>query len=732
MKKLQIISFLGLGFFLLISNNSNSQVFTKIEASSVINDTSDFRSASWVDYNNDNHLDLFVATWRGFNNFLYSNNGNGTFTKILMGDVVTDMATSYGGIWGDYNNDGNIDLFVPNFNFQKNYLYANNGDSSFTKITFGNIITDEADTRSACWGDFNNDGFLDLFVANGNNQNNNLFVNNHNGTFTKVTSGIIVQDGGNSFSCSWADFDNDQDLDLFVANRHENNFLYTNNGDDSFTKQFNGPVVNDGGVSNSGSWGDYDNDGDLDLFVANGDQFNNTENILYENLGNGNFFKKTNCCDIVTDKMNSWDSSWGDYDNDGDLDIFVANYDLDQNNELYSNNGDGTFTKVNSNLITNDKALSRSCVWGDYDNDGDLDLFISNGFETNLQPNFLYINNGNNNNWINLKCIGSISNSSALGTIIKIKAQINGNFYWQFRDISSQTGNRSQNSLNVEFGLGDAPIIDSLVVYWPSGLIQILTDLDVNQMLTLAESNAQNVNDKIAVQSQLIFFDLSAHNLQFNLHIQNTSSDVFFSPLIVQFVTLESDPPGHAISVSNSDGGGNGVGAFYDYSNSMGPDNKLSPGEFTDDKTWVFNDPDDVNFFFSANVLASQMAPALFTKSANANTSALQFYVDVKNLKVNLITDIREFRLFQNYPNPFNPRTTIEYSIPTDGKVTIALFDVLGRVVETFQSIHRAPGTYFIIWNGRNINGFPVQNGIYFYRITFNGFSNVGSMVLLK
>ena len=243
--------------------------------------------------------------------------------------------------------------------------------------------------------------------------------------FTAITTGPVVTSGGGSAGSSWGDYDNDGDLDLFVANSG-NNFLYTNNGGGSFTAITTGPVVTDGGISFSGSWGDYDNDGDLDLFVANSG-----------------------------------------------------------NNFLYANNGDGSFTAITTGVVVTSGGTSFGSSWGDYDNDGDLDLFVAN-FNQN---NFLYANNGNANNWINLRLLGTHSNVSALGAKVHIKATLSGVEMWQLSEISGQTGGGygGQNSLNAEFGLGDATIVDSIRIEWPRGIVWDTTNVAVNQFMTTTE-----------------------------------------------------------------------------------------------------------------------------------------------------------------------------------------------------------------------------------------------------
>ncbi|MCD4680629.1 MAG: FG-GAP-like repeat-containing protein, partial [Bacteroidales bacterium] len=469
--------------------------FTRITEGNIVNDGGQSHGSIFGDYDNDGYLDLFVANIGG-NNFLYHNNGPDSigFTKITEGDIVNDGELSGNCSWGDYDNDGYIDLFVSN-DENPNFLFHNNGDGSFTKITEGIIVNDVGVgvlSHGCSWGDYDNDGFLDLFVANygepNNGQNNFLYHNNRPDStgFTKITEGDIVNDGDRSVGCCWGDYDNDGFLDLFVANYAGNDLLYHNNGDGSFTKITNSPIVAEDTPSTGGSWGDYDNDGDLDLFVTT--HITPHKNYLYQNNGDGTFTKITDG-DIVNNTSHSMGGSWGDYNNDGFLDLFVANGSHTYTpNFLYQNNGDGSFTTITTNVVT-DAGISRGCIWGDIDNDGDIDLFISNQQNHN---NFLYLNNGNNNNWINIKLLGTISNTSGIGAKVKVKALTNKSapIGWQMQEVSGQTGGMSQNSLNAEFGLGDATVIDSIKIEWPSGIIQIQTNVSVNQFITIEESTS--------------------------------------------------------------------------------------------------------------------------------------------------------------------------------------------------------------------------------------------------
>jgi hypothetical protein len=486
-------------YFILINTNLLAQAFTKITTGLVVNDDRYSEGSSWGDINNDNFLDLFVPdVWDDKTNLLFLNNGDGSFTSLTTGPVVTDTSTSSGGSFGDFNNDGHLDLFVQNYFDRNNHLYLNNGDGTFTKITSGAIVSDGGNSFNSSIADYDNDGNLDVFVDNGAftnlGENNFLYKGNGDGTFIKITTGDIVNDSEKSLSSGWCDYDNDGDLDLFVANSDPfngiaiNNFLYQNNGDGTFTKLDTGLVVNDGGISVGVSWGDYDNDLDFDLFVAN---WYNENNFLYQNNGYGTFTKVTSG-PIVNDGGHSVGGSWGDYDNDGDLDLYVTN-DYNQNNFFYSNNDDGSFTKITTGDLVNDGGRSNGATWADYDNNGYLDLFVPNGASPS-QSNCLYRNNGIfNNNWINIKCVGTISNTSAIGARVKAKSTINGTAVWQVREICGQTGFNAQNSFNVEFGLGDGSVVDSLIIKWPSEIVDIYSNIEINKFYEARELQGLNV-----------------------------------------------------------------------------------------------------------------------------------------------------------------------------------------------------------------------------------------------
>jgi enediyne biosynthesis protein E4 len=462
---------------LLTDHSPAATLFTKITSDPVVSD-SRTPVAAWGDFNNDGFIDLIASPYNS-SNLLYTNNGGGGFTRITTGPVALDSGSSFGCIWGDYDNDGALDLFVS-VNVGNDWLYHNNGNGTFTKITGGPIVTSGGNGNNCAWGDYDNDGFIDLFVAN-SDQNDFLYRNNGNSTFTRITTNAIALKPGNSQGASWGDYDNDGLLDLFVSRVNQPNLLYRNLGNGSFVAITNGLIVNESTASQGVSWGDYDNDGSLDLFVANP----NARNFLYRNNRDGSFTKITSGA-IATDIGNAHGCSWADYDNDGYLDLVVINR-LGPS-FLYHNNGDGTFLRVaNGEALVTDGGEAFSGAWGDYNNDGFPDLFLAHLQTFN---NALYRNNGNSNHWITIKCEGRLSNRSAIGAKVRVKATIHDKVLWQRRDISGGGGLGSQNDLRAAFGLGDATKVEVVRVEWPSGMVQELANVAARQFLTVIEPEA--------------------------------------------------------------------------------------------------------------------------------------------------------------------------------------------------------------------------------------------------
>lgn len=463
--------------------------FDENTSAGLSDDTGDNWGLAWGDYDNDGFEDLYIADYGSSSiSFLYHNNGDGSFSKITTGLIANDTGGAVSGVWGDYDNDGDLDLFVSNNLASKNQLYTNNGDGTFVKMDNGAVNEYAGYCHNAEWIDYDNDGFLDLYVTDYMpTRFNQLYHNNGDGSFAAVTGNPVVMEASYSIGAGWADYDNDGDLDLFVPNnQNNNNTLYRNDGNGNFFQITSGAIVNDGGNSVGCSWGDYDNDGDLDLFVANASEQNN---FFYTNNGNGTFSKELESI-VANDGGHSHGSSWVDYDNDGDLDLYVTN-DQDNNNALYVNDG-GLFSKF-ENPLNENMGNSYANAWADFDNDGDMDLVVAN--HSNEINKFFVNNRGNCNTWACVKLTGTQSNRNGVGAKVFVKANVYGETIWQMREISTQSGGGAgaQSSMRAMFGLGDASIIDSVKVAWPSGFTQYLTNEATNGCIEITEETGMLV-----------------------------------------------------------------------------------------------------------------------------------------------------------------------------------------------------------------------------------------------
>ena len=469
----------------------NHQTPTKLNFENIAGpwniDSTDSWSAVWMDYNNDGWEDIFVTDKSGTQpGILYKNSGDGTFKKVMAGAITNDKAMSVSSVWADVNNDGYLDAVIINDSRKPNMLYLNDGNGNLIKNSNSGISDSIGFFHSGAWVDYNNDGLLDFFSENYMSYRfNELLRQMPDGKFSRIPFTEFYNISNNAIGASWADYDNDGYQDVFMPQGDEHkNKLYRNLGNGKFEEIINSPPVNEGGTSVASCWGDYDNDGFLDLFVSNA---SNNCNFLYHNDGNGNFTKITNS-PVVSDTGHAHGCSWVDVDNDGYLDLYVSDGAGVQ--RLYINNKHGNFVRQLSDTIVSVLPNSFSHAWADYDKDGYLDLFVaSHGKE----QNYLFHNNQKGNNWINIKLVGTVSNKSAIGTRIKIKA----GGIWQMREVNSQTGFCSQNSLRQHFGLGQATIIDSIIISWPSGIKQYFTKIYADQFITFTETNSVTVSGKV-------------------------------------------------------------------------------------------------------------------------------------------------------------------------------------------------------------------------------------------
>ncbi len=479
--------------------------FTMITSGPIVSDVGNAMCHTWGDYDNDGFIDLVVANgiWNTLggatapktNLFLYHSNGDGTFTRITNSPMTTLKADANAAAFGDYDNDGFLDLLVAIRGIKPNLiLWHNNGDGAFTQMTNSPLATDQViDCFGVSWVDCNNDGLLDAFVTaylQGAAGNDHLYRNNGDGTFTSLNAaeaGSIVTDQSGTVAPAWTDYDNDGWPDLVVpidvTGTSVSDILYRNLGQGTFSRVADGIIGRQGGPSMSGSWGDYDNDGWPDLFVTSD---SGGRSHLYHNLQNGQFEEVTAGPLVHDTGWHSYTGCWGDYDNDGFLDLYVAKIG---HSFLYHNNGDGTFTTVTTGSIATDTGNCATSSWVDYDNDGFLDLFVGHGSAGGGQISRLYHNNGNAHAWPVVKPVGTKSNRSVIGAKVRVLATYAGAARTQLREIGCTESWKGPN-LEAHFGLGDATNVTTLRIEWPSGTVQELQNVAPKQSLTIWEPPA--------------------------------------------------------------------------------------------------------------------------------------------------------------------------------------------------------------------------------------------------
>ena len=434
---------------------------------------------------------------------------------------------SDGTTFADIDNDGDLDAFVVNWYNKNNLAYINDGTGAFTRIMEGTWVNHMGYSETASFGDYDNDGLVDLYVTNSEgNKKNFLYKNLGSHMMKSIVEGVPVTDAGSSRNVSWTDIDDDGDPDLFVTNENgEKDHLYRNDGGGSFTKLTEPLITVDQFSTMSGSWGDIDNDGDLDVFLAN----DGSKNQLFRNEGNF-VFTRILTTDISTASAKSFSSAWADIDNDGDIDLFVTNAfqsGVRLKNKLYVNDGTGDFTEVTEDVVVMDLGWSYGCAFGDYDNDGFQDLAVATTrFGIADEPDYLYHNNGNENHWIMIELEGRTSNQSAIGAKVRVKAIVNGVAIWQMREISAQSAYCSQNDMRAHFGLGQATTVDSIVIEWPSGIVQHITNVVPNQILDIEEDLVNTVPHERTSFGLVVFPNPTNAGIQLEAHFANHANEV--------------------------------------------------------------------------------------------------------------------------------------------------------------------------------------------------------------
>lgn len=484
----------------------------------------DGAGAAFFDYNNDGFTDLYLTGGDNVRDALFKNNGDGTFTDVTVeaGFAFTNSTPIYGVVTGDIDNDGDRDVFLAAERNFGSFMMLNNGDGTFSNISNQAGINDrDMDTHGATFGDYNLDGYIDIYLIGwikdyipikdnddkitGYEHNcyaNKFYKNNGDLTFTEMSAPFGLDNTGCTLASTFTDYDLDNDLDLLVANDFgmwvTPNALYRNTYPlDGFEDVSATTRMNQEMYAMGIAIGDYDHDLDMDYYFTS-----IGNNFLMKNKGDGTFVDVAADLGVQNETVSpneqatSWGTAFMDIDNDRYEDLFVANGKvvayfrtaLEDPNKLYLNDRNGGFTDISESAGIGNTFRSRSLIYADYDNDGDLDALI-----TTIDPlspitshTLLYKNElSNGNNWLQVQLEGVSTNRDAFGARMQIFV---GTDSW-LKEIDGGSSFRSQHSSIAHFGLGTATKADSIEITWPGGAKEMVRNIEANQRIKIVQGD---------------------------------------------------------------------------------------------------------------------------------------------------------------------------------------------------------------------------------------------------
>jgi hypothetical protein len=696
--------------------------------------------ATFADINLDGWLDLLVSDGypRGESeisgNHFFLNNGDGSFSELTIGRGVRTGSVANGVVVADMNNDGYSDILFGNHFADPSFLrggrlgfanLSNNAGLPYLFHTPGTKPEDYTGPRTAgiALGDYDKDGLLDIYMVNQTTKPD-LLVHNLDGSFFQATDLIEVFGPGTGFQPVFFDYDSDGDQDIFVVNDVSVDYLYQNNGRStgwSFTEVASRLKISGGAsYSENRSMGmgcsiaDFDNDLDEDVYVTNF-----RINTLYQNPGTwaddpfARFLEVAGVKNVAHD-WNGWGCEFFDADNDGDLDLYLVNgwvesaleprqaATYDNPNVLYENKGaaeDYGFAKVPDAGGAADPAVGRGLAVGDYDRDGDLDMFVTNNtyYENAMNPHIgeplfwgqhrLYRNDSDNaNHWVHFRLQASDlheGRNKCTRDAIGAKAFVTAAGSTQMRVVRAGSGYQGMSSIELEFGLGAADMVDELRVLWPCGNETTYSDL-------LPDRRYRVIEDQ-----EIHTTDLSFHELS----VRATTPG-----MLVEWVCSPSLAGAAAWIYRLSPGGTRAE---------LMPDMEVS---YEGNRGMSY----DTDVELGAEYAYRVVIEGTFGDEHRSLFATANY------------TPSYQFQLGQNIPNPFNPTTRLMFSLPRAMRARLEILDVRGRRVRLLFDKRYPAGDHEAIWNGQDDRDQPVASGVYVYRLSSEGGAVTRKLTLIR